>query len=147
MNRVLPIACAVFVGVACASPVPPAADTALDWTAVADQRVPVIATRDPDGSERVTKLWLVVVDGQGLIRTSNTRWFRNIERDPNVVLRVGGHSHPLRAELVADESLEESAHAAFREKYGWQDRLIHPFGEPDGHVMRLVPREQEPTPQ
>ena len=141
MNRVLPIACAVFVGVACASPVLPTADTAVDWTAVADQRVPVIVTRDSDGSERVTKLWLVVVDGQGLIRTSDSRWFRNIERDPNVILRIGGYAHPLRAELVTDESLEKRVNAAFREKYGWQDRLIHPFGEPDLNLMRLVPPE------
>jgi hypothetical protein len=141
MNRGLLVSCAVLVGVACASVVPPAADTAVDWTAVAEERVPVIVTRDPDGGERVTKLWLVVVDGQGLIRTGNTRWFRNIERDPEVVFRVGGYAYLLRAELVTDESLEERTHAAFRAKYRCQDWAIHPFGEPDGNVMRLAPRE------
>jgi hypothetical protein len=100
----------------------------------------VIVTQDPDGSERVTKIWLVVVDGQGLIRTGNTRWFRNIQRDPNVVFRVGGYAYPLRADLVTDESLKDRAHAAFREKYGWQDWIIHPIGEPDPNVMRLSPR-------
>jgi hypothetical protein len=141
MNRGLLVACAVMVGVACASAVPPAADTRVDWTAVAEERVPVIVTRNPDGGERVTKLWLVVVDEQGLIRTGDTRWFRNIQRDPEVVVRVGGHAYPLRAEFVTDESLEERTHAAFREKYGWQDWAIHPFGEPDGNIMRLTPRE------
>jgi hypothetical protein len=135
------VAGAAFLGVACASTLPPTADTAVDWTGVADERVPAIVTQDPDGDERMTKLWLVTVDGQGLIRTGNTRWFRNIQRDPNVVLQVGGYAYPLRAELVNDESLEERAHAAFREKYGWQDRAIHPFGGSDANVIRLTPRE------
>jgi len=141
MNRELLIVFAVFFGVACASTAPPMVDRSVDWTAAAEEPVPVIVTQDPDGGQRVTKLWLVVVEGQGLIRTGNTRWFRNIQRDPNVVFRIGGHAHRLRAELVTDASLEERAHAAFREKYGWQDWIIHPFGEPDGYVMRLLPRE------
>ena len=141
MTRRLLITCAVFLGVGCASTVPPTADTALDWAAVAEEGVPTIITRDADGEERVTKLWLAVVDGQGLIRTDDSRWFRNIERDPNVVLRIGDYAHLLRAELVTDESLEKRANAAFRGKYGWQDWLIHPFGEPDANTMRLVPRE------
>jgi hypothetical protein len=141
MSRRLPIACAVFLALSCASTVPPMAETALDWQSVADEGAPTIVTREPDGGERVTKLWLAVVDGQGLIRTGDSRWFQNIERDPNVVFRIGGYAYPLRAELITDDSLEKRANAAFREKYGWQDRLIHPFREPDKNVMRLVPRE------
>jgi hypothetical protein len=135
------VACAVLLAVSCASTVPPMAQQALDWPSVAEERVPTIVTGDPDGEERVTKLWLVVVDGEGLIRTGDSRWFQNIERDPNVVLWIGGYAHPLRAELVTEDSLETRANAAFRKKYGWQDRLIHPFGEPDSNVMRLVPRD------
>lgn len=141
MNRGTLMACAVFVAVSCASTVPPVAETALDWQLVADEGMPVIVTRDPDGGERVTKLWLVVVDGEGLIRTGDSRWFQNIQRDPSVVFRIGGYAYPLRAELVTDESLEKRANAAFREKYGLQDWLIHPFGEPDKNVMRLLPRQ------
>jgi hypothetical protein len=142
MGRKLLIAC-LFVAVAsCASTPPPTAETPLDWEAVADERVPTIVTRDPDGDERVTKLWVVVVDGQGLIRTGNSRWFRNMERDPNVVFWIGGHAHPLRVELVTDESIEKRANAAFREKYGWEDWILSPFGEPDDNVLRLLPREQ-----
>jgi hypothetical protein len=141
MHSRLILSLALFLGLACASTPPPTASTPIDWTTVADERVPVIVTEDPDGSDRVTKLWLVVVDGEALIRTGNSRWFRNIQRDSNVVLRIGGYAYPLRAELVEDESLEKRAHAAFREKYGWEDRLIHPFGEPDANVMRLTPRK------
>ena len=141
MNRTLLIGCAVLLASSCATTVPPTAETALDWHSVADAGVPTIVTRDPDGGERVTKLWLVVVDGEGLIRTGDSRWFQDIERDPNVVFRIGGYAYPLRAERVDDPSLEKRANAAFREKYGFQDWLIHPFGEPDKNVMRLVPRE------
>jgi hypothetical protein len=136
------IACAALAAVSCASPPPPMAETALDWPSVAEERVPTIVTRDPDGAERVTKLWVVVVDGQGLIRTRDSRWFANIERDPNVVFRIGGHAHPLRAEIITDASLEERADAAFREKYGWEDRLIGLFARGDANLMRLVPRDQ-----
>ena len=141
MKRRMHIACAVWLTVSCASTLPPMAETALDWRSVADVGVPTIVTREPDGGERVTKLWLAVVDGEGLIRTGDSRWFQNIERDPNVTLRIGGYAYPLRAEVVTDESLEKRANAAFREKYGWQDWIIHPFGEPDANLMRLVPRE------
>jgi hypothetical protein len=135
------LASLVMLGLTCTSISPPMAETPIDWGAVSSERVPVIVTQDPDGSERVTKLWLVVVDGQGLIRTGGTRWFRNIQRDPNMMLRIGGYAYLLRVELVADESLRERAHAAFREKYGWQDRLVHPFGKLDPNVMQLTWRK------
>lgn len=141
MKRKILIACAILAGVACASTLPPEAGAPIDWSAAGEAGVPEIVTRDAHGGERVTKLWLVVVDGEGLIRTGDTRWFRNIQRDPNVVFRVGGYAYPLRAEPVTDDALVERANAAFREKYGWQDRIIHPFGAPEKNVMRLVPRE------
>ena len=141
MNRGMLVCCAVLVVVSCASTVPPMAETALEWESVAGEGVPTIVTRDPDGEERVTKLWLVVVDGQGLITTGDSRWFQNIQRDPNVVLRIGGYAYPLRAELVTDESLERRASAAFREKYGWQDWLAGLFSGPDANLMRLVAPE------
>jgi hypothetical protein len=138
MIRALLIACLLVIPAACATRVPPASVTPLDWTAVADQGTPAIVTQDPDGDERVTKLWVVVVDGEGLIRTGDSRWFRNIERDPDVDFWIGGHSYPLRAELVTDESIKKRAGDAFREKYGWTDI---PFANPDDNVMRLLPRE------
>ena len=119
MNRLLLMTLAVYLGVACAGTAPPVSDSAIDWIAVADERVPTIVTLDPNGEERVTKLWLVVLDGQGLIRTSDTRWFGNIQRNPNVLFWVGGHAHPLRAELVADDSLVERAHELAQIRYSW----------------------------
>ena len=141
MIRGAVLVCSVTVVLACASTPPPTADGPINWAEVSDERVPVIVTQDPDGSQRVTKLWVVIVDGQGLIVTGNTRWFRNIQRDPNVVFRIGGSAYPLRAELVTDEALKERVDAAMREKYGWQAWLYQPFEPRDPNVMRLTPRK------
>jgi hypothetical protein len=133
---------AVIAGVsACASTRPlPDATGAVAWASVADEAVPEIVTRDPDGDLRETKLWIVVVDGAGFVRTTGTRWLGNIERDPNVVLRIGGAAHLLRAERVDDPALIARVEQAFRAKYGFSDRLtgwVLP-GEPT--VLRLVER-------
>jgi hypothetical protein len=126
---------------ACASGTPPPqAGGPLDWSRVAEVGTPEIVTLDPDGDERLTKLWLVVVDGQGFIRTSGTRWLRNLERDPDLVLRIEGLAYPLRAEPVGDRALHARVNQAFRDKYGLSDFLIHPRKAPGSTVLRLVPR-------
>ena len=118
----------------------PAPARAIDWAAADAERVVEIVTHDEDGSPRETKIWLVVVDGQGYIRTGGTRWWGNVERDPDVVLRVAGAEHPLRAELVTHEALLEKVVAAFRSKYGFSDRMAGLMRFGDTHIMRVVPR-------
>ena len=105
MHRLVLAACVIFVALACAKKPPdyPEATGSIDWAAVAEEKVPVIATKDKDGDLRATKLWVVVVDGQGIIRTGRTYWLENIEQDPNVVLYIGGVAYPLRAELIEGE--------------------------------------------
>lgn len=115
----------------------PAAEQPLDWQAVAHVGTPRIVTTDPDGELRQTSLWFVVVDGQGYIRTGNSRWFRNLQRDPNLVMQIEGKAYPLRTELVVDDSLRARLNQAFREKYGFSDSLVHPFGAPHANLMRL----------
>jgi hypothetical protein len=144
MNRgpltlLLALVCAACAG----TPVQPAT-APIDWAAVSDASVPQIVTIDPDSGERVTKLWLVVVDGSGYIRTGGTRWFANIERDPDVALRVGGADYPLRAKLVLDADLRDRVNEAFRSKYGFEDRFIGWFSSRDqAPILRLVSREAE----
>lgn len=118
----------------------PAPARAIDWAAAGAERVVEIVTQDEDGSPRETKIWLVVVDGQGYIRTGGTRWWGNVERDPDVELRVAGAEHPLRAELVTDGALLQRVVAAFRTKYGFSDRMAGLVRFGDTHVMRLVRR-------
>jgi hypothetical protein len=132
--------------VACASAPLPDAGGSIDWDAVAEERVPQIVTTDPDGERRVTKLWLVVVDGQGYIRTGDTRWFANIQRDRDVVLFVGGAAYSLRAKLEVDADRRAGVNAAFRAKYGFQDRFIGWFGSREGsNILRLEPRPRPAT--
>jgi hypothetical protein len=118
----------------------PAAARAIDWAAADAERVVEIVTRDEDGAPRETKIWLVVVDGEGYIRTGGTRWWGNVERDPDVLLRVAGAEHPLRAALVTDEALLARVVASFRTKYGFSDRMAGLVRFGDTHVMRLERR-------
>ena len=85
-------------------------------------------------------MWVAVVDGQGYIRTGNTRWWANIERDPDVTLRIEGNEYPLRVDVVQDAGLIRRVEEAFRAKYGWMDRALDIVRSGAPHIMRLSPR-------
>jgi hypothetical protein len=113
-----------------------------DWSAVAGVEEVVVVTTNEDGTPRETTIWLVVVDGQGYIRTSrSTRWGDNVERDPDIVLRIEEQEHPARAFFVEDEALRERIVRAFREKYGWFDGMVNFMRGRHPRIMRLEPRE------
>lgn len=118
------------------------ADAAVDWNALADVRTIELVTVDPDGRPRETPVWLAVVDGQGYVRTTRSRWLANLERDPDLLVRVNGAEHPLRAVGVSDARTREAVIAAFRAKYGFTDALLEVvrglLGTPT--VLRLEPR-------
>ena len=125
-----------------------------------------VLTTNEDGSQRDTKVWLVVADGQGYIRTGNTRWGGNVVRDPDVTLRIEGSDHALRVEFVEDEDQrdhEQLEHAPgcgqgdqpqARDQERWQQVLGHqvhqgpcaaaqPFGEGDpGHLQVVGVRQR-----
>jgi hypothetical protein len=46
-----------------------------------------------------------------------------MKRDPDVVLKIAGEDHPVRAERLLDDTLVDRVQAKFREKYGFADRL------------------------
>jgi hypothetical protein len=111
----------------------------VDWPALAGAGPVHVITRDADGAERRTKIWLVVVDGAGYVRTGGTRWGDNLMRDPAVRLEVEGGSHALRGERVGDEALLERVTRAFREKYGTSDRMAGWFRFGEVKIFRLLP--------
>jgi hypothetical protein len=139
MERLLPrvslaLAAALFaVGGAAGAATP-------DWNAVADVQEVQVVTQDEDGEERDTTIWLLVMEGQGYIRTGGTRWGDNVLRDPEVVLEIEGESYPLRVEFVEDDADREKIVAAFREKYGWVDGFMEMFRGSRPKIMRLLPR-------
>jgi hypothetical protein len=118
--------------------------TAVDWSPHADERVVEVVTHDEDGGERTTKIWLVVVDGAAYIRTGNTGWGGNVERDPEVRLLTASGDYDLRVEFVTDAATRDAVTAAFREKYGWSDRLISPFRGRNPKIMHLLERDAAP---
>ena len=110
-----------------------------DWNAVADVGTIEILSTNEDGSKRETTIWLIVVEGQGYVRTGSTRWGANVERDPEVVVRIEGAEYPLRAERVTDSALVERLNQAFRAKYGFSDAITGLFRWGEPRLMRLVP--------
>ena len=120
-----------------------AADAAeLDWNSVAEVEEVRVLTTNEDGTPRETTIWLAVVDGQGYIRTSGwTKWGDNVERNPDIALRIGDTEHRLRASFVEDEALRERIVATFREKYGRFDGFLDVFRGSKPRIMRLDPRE------
>jgi hypothetical protein len=134
------LALALTAVFACASTPPTVATEAIDWEAVAATRTPRILTHEADGGEKARPIWLVVLDGRGYIRTSQTSWLADIAGDANVMLRVGDVAYPLRAAPVVERSLRHKISQGFREKYGVFDFLIHPWGAPAANVLVLVER-------
>ena len=125
----------------CASMAPPPPATASpSWGELAELSTVVVVTLDPDGDERATTVWLVEVDGRGFIRTGGTRWFANLERDPELRLRAGGAEYSLRSVRIDDAELEARIDAAFRAKYGVSDRFVSLFRGRTTNRMRLDPR-------
>ena len=132
--------CLAFTLVACASLPPKPASGPVDWGALANEETIELVTRDADGDVRETTVWLVVVDGTGTIRTGNTRWNENLTRDPALLVRMAGAEYPLRIERVTDEAARARINAAYRTKYGVQDRIVQLFRGADVNMMRLLPR-------
>jgi len=124
---------------ACASGPVPVAQAPIDWSAANDRWSLHIVTLDPDGSERVTRIWLALVDGEGTFRTGDSRWWENLERDPNARIRVLEIDYPLQAEFVTEHEQKARIDDAFVEKYGWIERMMFPQdrGETHDNYARL----------
>ena len=118
------------------------AAAAQDWNAVADVDTIEVVTHDEGGAERVTTIWLAVYQGHGYIRTGGTKWHANIERDPDVVVRIGGESFPLRTVAIAQDDTYAAVNQLFNQKYGFSDTAIGWFRNLGGTptIMRLDPR-------
>jgi hypothetical protein len=112
----------------------------LDWAAVADVETVHVLTTDEDGDARATKIWLVVLDGVGYIRTSRrTTWGGNVKRDPDIALRIGDTDYPVRATFIVDEAERARIVAGFEEKYG-SNPIFNFIRGDDPPIMRLEPR-------
>jgi hypothetical protein len=112
-----------------------------DWTALAPVSEIQVLSEDPDGKPHETTVWLAVVDGQGFIRTGNTAWYPNLERKPEIGVRVDGHEYAVRAHpIVEEKDLRQRVTDEFRRKYGWSDRMVGWFTTGNPRIVRLDPR-------
>jgi len=88
------------------------------WSELADEKEIVAVVHGEDGTPREVTIWLAVVDVHGYIRTRNTSWRADLERDPGAVLRIAGTEYPIRVSAVTNPELYDRVSEAFTEKYG-----------------------------
>ena len=132
----------LLLSLACAGGSARLAQGPIDWREATDRWSLHIVTVDPDGNERVTRIWLALVDAQGALRTGDSRWWRNLERDPDCRIRVAGVDYPVRVEPVTAHEERARIDAAFVAKYGWLERLMfrQEPGETHQNYARVRPR-------
>lgn len=118
----------------------PAAAQYPDWQAVADVEVIEVVTSDEDGDLRVVKVWFVLVDGIPYLRTNGSRWLDNLRRDPKLGLRIDGREYEAIAEEIPGDEIVEVVDRASVDKYGWQEKAIHPFRIRKPEILKLSPR-------
>jgi hypothetical protein len=111
-----------------------------DWSPFERESVIRVLTHDEDGAVRNTKVWVVVVDGAGYIRTNASTWLENIERNPEIEVQASGHAYLMRADEVKDAAVKEQVEEAYKEKYGLMQRVMSVFRFSEPTVLRLVPR-------
>jgi len=115
---------------------------ASDWSRVADVEEVEAVTTDADGSVRETTVWLAVLDGNAYLRTSGgSTWGDNLERDPDLVVRIDGSEHRVHAVFIEDDELRGRVIETFRAKYGWSDGLVDVFRGSRPRIMRLDPQD------
>jgi hypothetical protein len=110
---------------------------ARDWSPFAESDVVHIVTQDEDGAERDTPVWFVVVQGDGFVRTNDSRWLANIRRGSSVALRLDETERAVTAEAVADAAVSAAVEQAFKAKYGLMQRIMSALRVREPTLLRL----------
>jgi len=108
-----------------------------DWSRWSDLRTVEVISTDEGGRERTTTVWIVVVEGQAYLRTGSTIWGGNVEREGRLKLKGEPGEYPCRAALITDPSVQEKVMAAFRAKYGFNDRISGVIRLGKSRIFRL----------
>ncbi|MBW2242312.1 MAG: DUF2255 family protein [Deltaproteobacteria bacterium] len=115
------------------------------WSAFDATDTIEITTQDDDGETRETPIWIVVVDAAGYIRTNDSTWLANIRRGSEVKIRAGEVELDVQAEEEEDAEVYDRVEEAFKEKYGWMQRLMSRFRTTRPTVLRLLPPSAAPA--
>jgi hypothetical protein len=113
------------------------------WAPARDESVVEILTTDSDGDLRETPVWIVVLDDAGYVRTNDSTWLANIRRGSPVRLRVGTEENAVRVSEVSDAGLRARVEDAFKQKYGWMQRVMSALRTREPTVLLLAPRGPE----
>ncbi|MCP4903600.1 MAG: DUF2255 family protein [bacterium] len=124
MKKLVWLAC--FLTLSCASGSIPVATGPVDPAVIDDHWSLHVVTEDADGDERVTRIWIGVLDGDPILRTGDSRWWANLQRDPTIRIRLSGTDHVFRAESVTDPNERIQIDEIFLEKYGAWERVLFP---------------------
>ena len=113
-----------------------------DWNAVTAVKEVDVLTTNEDGNSRETTIWFTLLDGQAYIRTSgSTTWGDNVERNPDIALRIEEVEYLFHAAFITDEAKREKVVASFRKKYGWIDGFLNFVRGSSPRIMRLDSRD------
>lgn len=95
----------------------------IDWETANRWSVHAV-TEDADGDLRVARIWIVQHDATAVIRTQQSRWWKNLARGSFLRIRVGGQEYPVEFEPITDLATRRLADEAFALKYGWQEAAV-----------------------
>ena len=102
------------------------------------------------GQPRVTPIWFVYDQGTLYIQSGKdgkTHWYRNLQKNPQMQLKIGQLTLAGKAQFVTDTAEVEKVHDLFRSKYALA-RAAGFVGSSIGHgKVILVEHLTEATPQ
>lgn len=113
-------------------------------TAVDEGEVVTLVTRNGNGADYDTQLWIIDWDGRLYLRAGSPRahWLDRLRERPDVMLARGSERLPYTAVPKDDPALRSAVNERMAAKYGFADRLW-------SHVAdrsRSVPILLEPRP-
>jgi hypothetical protein len=94
------------------------------WADVKDEQEIFAIVHDEDGKPREVKIWIVVLEDNAYIRTRNTSWRADLERDSNLRLKIAGKEIAVRPVPVKDPETYERVNEAYTEKYGVSPHIV-----------------------
>jgi hypothetical protein len=119
----------------------PAEDKVADWSFTDEIQEVFIETRPWYGIPHSTTIWCATLDGAlyvGSYGDETKSWERNIERDPEARLSIGGRIYDVSLVPVTDDERIRALDAAYASKYD----MVEVFGEevPDWRYYRVAQR-------
>lgn len=104
-----------------------------------------VATANQDGTEVVTPIWGVAINGVPYIRSGygeSSKWYQRAQRSGRLTLVDGRQRYPEKIENVTDENVIRQVDAAYEAKYRDEGSSLRQMVAPAArrYTMRLIPQ-------